>query len=65
VAAPGQRTKALSAESLRLFSASSETLGRLSPELGGGILQAPWPKHALQPAPLIAVAFPSPLVGRG
>ncbi|MGH8473580.1 MAG: hypothetical protein ACREVJ_14230 [Gammaproteobacteria bacterium] len=24
---------------------------RLSPGLGGGILQAPWPNHALQPTP--------------
>jgi len=47
------------------LSASPESHRRLSPGLGGGILQAPWPNHALQPTPWIAVAFPSPLVRRG
>ena len=53
------------AASLRVFSASPETHRRLSPELRGGILQAPWPNHAPQPTPWIAPAFPSPLVRRG
>ena|GEM_PF-2156011 len=65
VAAPGQRTRVPSAESLRVFSASPEAYRRLSPGLSGGILQAPWPNHALQPTPWIAVAFPSFLVRRG
>ena len=65
VAAPNQSAMVPSAESLRLFSASPETHRRLSPELRGGILQAPCPNHALQPTPWIAVGFPSPLVRRG
>jgi hypothetical protein len=34
-------------------------LRRLSPELRGGILQAPWLNHALQPTPWIAIALSS------
>ena len=37
------RTSAPSATSLRGISASPEAHRRLSPELRGGILQAPWP----------------------
>jgi RimJ/RimL family protein N-acetyltransferase len=41
------------------FSASPETYRRLPPEPRGGILQAPWPNHALQPTPWNALAFAS------
>jgi hypothetical protein len=62
---PAKITRVPSAESFRVISASPETHRRLSPELRGGILQAPWPNHALQPTPWIAAAFPSRLVRRG
>jgi hypothetical protein len=54
---PGQGTGA--------WSGTAATETPLSRQLGGGILQAPWPNHALQPTPWIAAAFPSRLVRRG
>ena len=59
-----QSTRVASVESLRLFSASPEAHHRLSAELRGGILQAPW-FNALQPTPWITVAFPSHRGRRG
>ena len=50
VAPPSQSTWAPPAASLRLFSASPENHRRLSPELRGGILQAPWPPCAVADA---------------
>ena len=38
---------------------------RLSRELRGGILEAPWPNRAPQPTPWIGITFPIPLVLRG
>jgi len=47
------------------FGASPATHRRLPTGLRGGILQTPWPNHALEPTPWIAVAFPSRLVRHG